>query len=84
MRALDAALSRAATDLNSAGARWALIGGLAVSARSIPRFTKDIDFVVAVADDAASESLIHHLRGRGYALHEIVEHEYLDRPATAR
>lgn len=84
VRALDAALLRAANDLNAAGARWAMIGGLAVSARSIPRFTKDIDFVVAVADDAASEALIHHLRGRGYRPQEIVEHEYLDRLSTVR
>lgn len=84
VRALDAALSRAAGDLNAAGVRWAMVGGLAVSARSIPRFTKDIDFVVAVADDAASEALIHQLGVRGYTPHEIVEHEYLDRLSTVR
>ncbi len=61
-----------------------MIGGLAVSARSTPRFTKDIDFAVAVCDDAASEALIHRLRGRGYTPHEIVEHEYLDRLSTVR
>jgi hypothetical protein len=29
-----------------------LVGGLAVSARTAPRFTRDIDFCAAVADDA--------------------------------
>lgn len=84
MKALEAVLARAAEDLDAVGAPWAMIGGLAVSARSIPRFTKDIDFVVAVADDAASEALIHQLRGRGYTPLEIVEHEYLDRLSTVR
>lgn len=82
--ALDAAVSRAASDLTDVGARWAMVGGLAVSARSIPRFTKDVDFVVAVADDAASEALIHQLRSRGYTPQEIVEHEYLERLSTVR
>lgn len=44
--------------------------------------TRDIDFVVAVKDDAASGALIHPLRGHGYTPHEIVEHEYLDRLST--
>ena len=37
VRDLDAALLRAADDLNAAGARWALFGVLAVPARSIRR-----------------------------------------------
>ena len=27
-------------------ALWALVGGLAVSARTVPRFTRDLDFAV--------------------------------------
>ena len=34
---------------------WALVGGLAVSARTEPRFTRDIDIVVAVEDDTRAE-----------------------------
>lgn len=82
--ALGAAVSRAASDLSALGARWAMIGGLAVSARTAPRFTKDLDLVVAVADDAASEALIHQLRARGYVPQEIVEHEHVDRLSTVR
>ena len=80
VRDLDAALLRAADDLNAAGARWAMFGVLAVPARSIRRSTGDIGFVVAVKDDAASEALIHQLHG--YTPREIVEHEYLDRLST--
>ena len=75
--AFDAAVKRAANDLDEVEARWAMIGGLAVAARSIPRFTKDVDFVVAVADDAAAELIIHQLGTRGYTPQGIVEHEYL-------
>ena len=52
-------------DLDEAELRWALIGGLAVSARAEPRFTRDVDVCVVVPDDATAErsvpqlSLIH-------------------------
>ena len=48
------------------------------------RFTKDVDFVVAVADDAAAELIIHQLGTRGYTPQGIVEHEYLERLSTVR
>ena len=51
MASVESALRKAVADLNAIRARWALVGGLAVSARTIPRFTKDLDFAVAVADD---------------------------------
>jgi len=40
---------------------WALVGGLAVSVRTEPRFTRDLDLAVAVADDRAAEDLVHRL-----------------------
>jgi hypothetical protein len=43
---------KAVADLDALQVRWALIGGLAISVRSAPRFTKDLDFAVAVADDS--------------------------------
>ncbi|MBA3393554.1 MAG: hypothetical protein H0T89_12975 [Deltaproteobacteria bacterium] len=39
----------------------ALIGGLAVSARTEPRFTRDIDVAVAVADDESAEAIVPEL-----------------------
>ncbi|MET8774729.1 nucleotidyl transferase AbiEii/AbiGii toxin family protein [Nocardia sp. NPDC004654] len=75
MNPLEAALRRAATDLDKFGYRWALVGGFAVSARSIPRFTHDIDLAVAVADDNAAESLVRHLFDCGYFMNASVEHD---------
>ena len=44
-------LRQAATDLIKVGVRFAVVGGLAVSARAEPRLTRDADFAVAVASD---------------------------------
>ena len=44
-------LRQVARDLERAGCRWALLGGLAVSVRAEPRFTRDIDLAVAVESD---------------------------------
>jgi len=41
-------LHRAGTDLAAMGLRWCIVGGFAVSARSWPRFTGDIDIAVAM------------------------------------
>jgi hypothetical protein len=54
-------------------ARLAVVGGLAVSARTVPRFTADLDFAVVVADDAAAESLIFRLSTRGFRPQTILE-----------
>lgn len=59
-------LRRAVADLDALRVRWALVGGLAISVRSVPRFTKDLDFAVAVADDSEAEDVVLRLRGRGY------------------
>ncbi len=39
------------------------MGGLVISVRSVPRFTKDLDFAVAVANDSEAEDVVHRLRG---------------------
>jgi predicted nucleotidyltransferase len=81
---VQALLAEAAADLDAIGARWAIIGGLAVSFRTEPRFTKDVDFAVAVASDQEAEALVNRLQVRGYALSAVVEQEYVSRLATAR
>ena len=43
MQSVDEVLAQAAADLDAVGARWAVIGGLAVAFRAEPRFTKDVD-----------------------------------------
>jgi len=47
-------LRAAALDLTALQLRWAVVGGLAVSARTEPRFTRDVDLVIAVSDDQCS------------------------------
>jgi hypothetical protein len=51
---------------------FALVGGLAVSIRTEPRFTRDADLAVALANDAEVEALIHDRAscpGHGIARH---------------
>jgi hypothetical protein len=64
--------------------RFALVGGLAVSVRAEVRFTRDVDLVVLVADDAEAESLIYELRSTGYSAVASVEHETRHRLSTVR
>ena len=63
---LEAATRRVIADLANLGARAALVGGLAVSARCEPRTTRDADLAVAVEDDAVAEKLVFRLRSFGY------------------
>jgi hypothetical protein len=81
---VEAALRRAVADLSAVKARWALVGGLAVSARTIPRFTKDLDFAIAVADDAEAEKIVHQLRSRDYRPVEVLEQDYVERLSGVR
>jgi predicted nucleotidyltransferase len=81
---IEAALRRLADDLTAAGRRWALVGGLAVSARAAPRTTLDVDIAVAVTGDADAEALVHTLQAGGYYVRAIVEQEARNRLATAR
>jgi hypothetical protein len=81
---VESALRRAVADLDALKARWALIGGLAISVRSVPRFTKDPDFAVAVASDVEAEDVVHRLRGRGYEPAEILEQDYVERLSGVR
>jgi predicted nucleotidyltransferase len=80
----ESAMSRAVSDLDAVGVRWALIGGLAVSYRSIERFTKDADFAVAVSGDSEAETTVFKLRDRGYSISAILEQDETGRMSTVR
>ena len=84
MTSLEGALRQIHADLTEALVSFALVGGLAVSARTEPRFTRDADLAVALADDAEAEALIRSLRARGYRLEAVVEQDAVGRLATAR
>ena len=81
---LLAVLRLTAATLEARQQRWALVGGLAVSIRCEPRFTRDIDLAVAVGNDAEAEALVAHLLAAGYRLRLSLEHRALDRLAAIR
>ena len=84
MTTLEAALRRIAADLRRSNVEFALIGGLAVSIRTEPRFTRDVDIAVAVANDDEAEALIRSLREAGYEVGGLVEQDAVGRLATVR
>jgi predicted nucleotidyltransferase len=77
-------LSSIASSLHAAGARFAVVGGLAVSARAEARFTRDVDLAVAVDSDLEADRLLRVLREAGYELLELHEQERIGRLAGAR
>jgi hypothetical protein len=81
---LEAALRQIGADLARTHSPFALVGGLAVSVRTEPRFTRDADVAVALANDAEAEALIRELRARDYRVQAIVEQEAVGRLATVR
>jgi predicted nucleotidyltransferase len=81
---LLAILQRTAAALDAHQQPWALVGGLAVSIRCEPRFTRDIDLAVAVGDDALAEALISSLLAEGFRLRLSLEHDALRRLAAVR
>jgi hypothetical protein len=84
MTGLEEVLKRAADDLDAVGAKWAIIGGLAVATRAAPRFTQDVDFAVSVLDDSEAEDIVYRMSVRGYAVGMMLEQEYVHRLATIR
>ena len=83
-------MSKLAATLDAFASRFAetyrlvLVGGLAVSARTEPRFTRDIDFSSAVANDAEAEALVHAAQTLGYRVESALEQRVSGRLATVR
>ncbi len=71
-------------DLSRGGIRYAVVGGLAVSVRSAPRFTRDIDLALAVQSDADAEACVAMLMRQGYELFGQLEHDSTNRLAAVR
>jgi len=81
---LKEALADLAGQLSSAGASFAVVGGLAASARGEARFTRDIDIVVAVSSDDEAEGVVFQLTQQGYRVLATVDQDATHRLATAR
>ena len=84
MTRVEKVLGDVAAALNAGGRQYALIGGLAVSARTEPRFTRDVDWAVAVQGDADAEAVVHGLVEAGYSIMMTVEQDQTKRLATVR
>ena len=84
MSPLESALGALLARLKAYRADYAIVGGLAVSARTEPRFTRDADVCVLAPDDAFADALIHSLRSDGYRVLALVEQEAAARIATVR
>lgn len=83
MSALTELLRLVSTELTASGTGYALVGGLAVSAWTDPRFTKDVDLAVSVADDEQAEGVVAAL-GPTFRPLSSVEHKDLGRLAMVR
>ncbi|HMG21503.1 MAG TPA: nucleotidyl transferase AbiEii/AbiGii toxin family protein [Kofleriaceae bacterium] len=62
----------------------ALVGGLAVSVRAEPRFTRDLDFAVAVANDDEATQYVFRIRQLGYEIVSALEQTTHQRLSTMR
>ena len=84
MTRLEAALRRVLGDLEDDGCPAAVVGGLAVSVRTEPRTTRDVDLAVAVEDDRGAEQVVFRLSNRGYLPQVPIEQVATGRLATVR
>jgi predicted nucleotidyltransferase len=82
--ALENALRAVADVLRKGDRSWALVGALAVSARTEPRFTRDVDVAVSVSDDPDAEAVVRRFVEHGYSVFSVLEQEAAKRLATAR
>jgi hypothetical protein len=84
MRKLEQVTRNVVSWLVASRIGYALIGGLAVSFRTIHRFTKDIDLVIAVENDQEAESYVRAHSGHGYQVQTLLEQTTRGRIATVR
>jgi hypothetical protein len=81
---LEVALRRIIDALHRVSVPFALVGGLAVSVRVEPRFTRDVVLAVVVASDEEAEALVSALVTDGWRVSAVVEQEAVNRLATVR
>jgi len=81
---LARALSHLCRQLEELGRPYAVVGGLAASARGDIRFTRDVDVAIDVAGDEDAEGVVFALHERGYEILATVEQQATARLATAR
>lgn len=77
-------LKRAGSIFDQKGIPWALVGGWAVSIRTEPRFTRDLDVAVAVQTDDDAERYITDFIASRFQVAALVEQTATKRLATVR
>ncbi len=73
-----------AEPLQKIDVRFAVVGGIAVSYRTIERFTKDVDLAIAVENDAEAEGIIRAVSQSGYFVDTVLEQSAVERLSTVR
>ena len=81
---LIAAAAEVLSALRRENVEGCIVGGLAVSARCDPRFTRDVDIAVVVNTDERAEALMRTLTGHGLRIAGLVEQEAVGRMAMVR
>lgn len=81
---LIATASEVLTLLRREGVEGCLVGGLAVSVRCEPRFTRDVDLALAIEDDFHAERIVNSLSKHGFRIDVVVEQDTKKRLAMTR
>jgi len=63
---------------------YALVGGLAVSFRTVERATQDVDITLTTDSDSEAEEIVRGLQNLHYHVHALLEHSISKRIATVR
>lgn len=84
MTAFESSARTTARHLDVVGLGHALVGGFAVSVWCEPRFTRDLDLVVAVSGDEEAEELVRSFSQAGHEVLATVEQEVAGRLAMVR
>ena len=84
MTRLERVLAAVLEELSKLGHAFALVGGLAVSTRTEPRFTRDVDLVVSISSDHEAESVVRHFVTGGYSVLTQLEQDAAHRLAAVR
>lgn len=77
-------LRQATGHVSQVGASFAVVGGLAVSARAEPRMTRDADLAIAVTGDDEAERIVRAMQTLGYSVLAVVEQDATGRLSTVR
>lgn len=81
---IEVLLHHVAKDLRQAGARFAVVGALAVGAHTGPRFTRDVDLAIATTSDAEAEHVLTYMIRYGYRPVAELDQKHGDRLLAMR